>query len=192
MLPESKWNSPYTAIEDTRKEIQFQKFLNMSELWNAPFPVDISKEKSRDWNFIFVFQSETLKKAVALSSSANSYFNQLQNACWQYGKTLAEKDWPESNIDHPVDGFLALSTLKLGQLKNSEPFILERKTEKSCSFYWLSSPIDHEELCMLYHEVFRGYCYHLSRNLRMEVHATILPSSEEKVKAWKINLLWID
>lgn len=191
MLPESGWNTPYITIEDSRKVSQLQKFVPLSELWDSPFPKTDDKHQL-NWEEIFEFQHRTLMKSVSEASSSVSHYNQLQNSSWQYGKSLAEKDWPTANIFHPHDAFLALSTLRVGTLKNSESFILERKTANACTFYWMSSPIEHTELCMLYHEIFRGYFYHLSRNLRMEVHSSILPSSDEKVKAWKINLLWID
>lgn len=190
MLPESSWNNPFVAIEENRQENQYQKFIFLSDLWNAPFPKN--SRDSKNWEKIFDFQNTSLKKAIAEAKSASSFYNQLQSSCWQYGKSLAEKDWPTANIDHPHDAFLALITLRVGFLKNSDCFLLERKTDNACTFYWLSSPFDHLELCMLYHEVFRGYFYHLSRNLRVEIHSSILPSSEQKVKAWKFNLLWID
>jgi hypothetical protein len=193
MLPESHWNAPYTVIEKTRKDQQLQNFIPLSQLWNASaFEASEAKDAALIWNQLFEFQNETLKKAIEDSNSPATYFNQLESACWQYGKSLAEKDWPKANIEHPHDAYLALATLKIGFLKNSEPFILERKTPSHCSFYWLGSPIENQELCMLYHEAFRGYCYHLSRHLRLEIHAAILPSPGEKIKAWKLNLLWID
>lgn len=188
MLPESKWNAPYTAVEETRREHQFQKFLRMSELWDATAPGSVENTKS--WEKLFQFQHESLSQSIE-NNHSSSYFNQLESTCWQYGKALAEKDWPVSNIRSPYDGFLALKTLRIGNLKNSEPFLLERKTELNCSFYWMSSPTEYHELCKLYHEVFRGYIYHLSRNLRVEITPSILPSSHEKMKSWKINLLWI-
>jgi hypothetical protein len=188
MLPESKWNAPYIAVEENRKEQHFQKFFRMSELWNAIPSNEI--EKSRSWDQLYRFQQESLSAAVK-NANSSSYFNQLESNCWQFGKSLSEKDWPISNIKNPHDGFLALKTLRTGSLKNSDPFILERKTDSSCSFYWMSSPSEHHELCMLYHEVFRGYLYHLSRNIRVEITPSILPSSEEKIKSWKISLLWI-
>jgi len=189
MLPESKWNTPYVAIEETRKEFQFLKFVHLSQLWNSPPTEEL--ESSKNWESLYQFQSKTLSQAIASENSA-SFFNQLESSCWQYGKSMAEKDWPTANIRHPHDGYLALKTLRIGSLKNAEPFILERKTENSCTFYWMSSPSEHHELCMLYHEIFRGYFYHLSRNLRVEITPSILPSSEEKIKAWKITLLWIE
>ena len=192
MLPESCWNTPFVTIEENRKEIQFKKFTLLSDLWSSPFLHEFKDNIQDNWDLIFRFQNDSLKKATTETTSATSFFNQLQNSCWQYGKSLAEKDWPTANIDHPYDAFLALATLQVGFLKNSECFLLERKTKNACTFYWLSSPIEHTALCMLYHEVFRGYFYHLSRNLRVEIHSSILPSSADKMKAWKINLLWID
>jgi len=192
MLPESSWNSPFVAIEENRKEAQYQKFIFLSDLWGSSVSPEDQSQLVGNWSQIFQFQNETLTKAIAKASSANTFYNQLQNSCWQYGKSLAEKDWPVATMNHPHDAFLALTTLRIGNLKHSECFLLERKTKDACTFYWLSSPIDYPELCMLYHEVFRGYFYHLSRNLRTEIHSSILPSSVEKVKAWKINLLWID
>lgn len=189
MQPESKWNSPYVAIEETRKENQFKKFVHLSGLWNASTPAEI--ETLQNWDSLYSFQSETLINAISKEKSS-SFFNQLESSCWQYGKSLAEKDWPVANIRHPHDGYLALKTLRIGSLKNAEPFILERKTQNACTFYWMSSPSEHHELCMLYHEIFRGYFYHLSRNLRVEITPSILPSSEEKLKTWKISLLWIE
>ena len=191
MLPESSWNSPFVAIEENRKEKQSQKFIFLSDLWSSPVPVEQQIDFSNDWNHIFQFQNQSLHLEIAKAASAGTFYNQIQNSCWQYGKVLSEKDWPVSTINHPHDAFLALATLRIGNLKHSDCFILERKTKDACTFYWLSSPFDYPELCMLYHEVFRGYFYHLSRNLRVEIHSSILPSSIEKVKAWKINLLWI-
>lgn len=192
MLPDSNWNTPFVAIEEKRKESQYKKFTQLSELWGSPFNHQIAESAQENWNTIYEYQNETLRDAISKANGSASFYNQLQNTCWQYGKTLAEKDWPVSNIHHPYDAFLALASLNIGFLKNSEPFLLERKTKNSCTFYWLGSPINHTELCMLYHELFRGYFYHLSRNIRVEIHSTILPSSKEKMKAWKINLLWID
>jgi len=192
MLPESSWNAPYVAIDENRKEAQFQKFIYLSDLWGTPIPAEQKNEWLDRWPSIFEFQHRTLTEAISKAASAGTFYNQLQNVCWQYGKALAEKDWPTSTIEHPHDAFLALTTLKVGNLKHSDCFILERKTKDTCTFYWLSSPIESPQLCMLYHELFRGYFYHLSRKLRTEIHSSILPSSSEKVKAWKINLLWID
>jgi hypothetical protein len=192
MLPESSWNSPFITIEESRKELQYKKFLLLSDLWDAPFNQELTSSPAEAWNEIFNHQNASLKKAMDEASSVSSFYNQLQNTCWQYGRSLAEKDWPTALIQHPHEAFLAISTLKVGILKNSECYLLERKTQNACNFYWLSSPIDFTELCMLYHEVFRGYFYHLSRNLRVEIHSSILPNSDEKVKSWKFNLLWID
>jgi hypothetical protein len=192
MLPDSNWNIPFVAIEEKRKEDHYKKFTLLSDLWSAPFNLALGEVASDNWSLIFKFQNDSLKKAISETSASSSFYNQLQNTCWQYGKSLSEKDWPSINIPHPHDAFLALATLSIGFLKNSDSFLLERKTKNSCTFYWLSSPIEYTELCMLYHEVFRGYLYHLSRNIRVEIHSSILPNSKEKVKAWKINLLWID
>lgn len=192
MLPESHWNSPYPLIEETRKENQLRNFISLSRLWNAPIEEKSILTGSVGWAELFNHQQRTLLETLSISDSPASQFNQLQSASWQYGKSLAEKEWPQANIDHPHDAFLAISSLKTGNLQHSDPFILERKTANSCSFYWLASPIDHSELCSLYLEVFRGFCYHLSRNLRMEIHATILPGGDDQIRSWKINLLWID
>lgn len=192
MQPQSSWNTPFVAIEETRKESQYKKFSLLSDLWNAPYSQNYSSTAEENWTQIFTHQNQTLTKAMGEATSVTSFYNQLQNAAWQYGKSLSEKDWPNAMISHPYDAYLAIAALKIGFLKNSECFLLERKTKTACTFYWLSSPIEHTDLCMLYHEIFRGYCYHLSRNLRVEVHSSILPSSIEKMKAWKINLLWVD
>lgn len=192
MLPDSNWNTPFITIEENRKDSQYKKLTQLSELWGAQFSEDFEKTNNETWKQIFDFQNTTLSKQISEANSTISFFNQLQNSCWQYGRAIAEKDWPTSNIAHPHDAFLALSSLKIGHLNYSECFLLERKTAKACTFYWLSSPIEHTQLCLLYHEIFRGYFYHLSRNLRVEIHSSILPSSEEKVKVWKLNLLWID
>ena len=192
MLPESSWNTPFVPVEESRRELQYLKFTHLSDLWNSNFTKELKTTAEENWNQIFDFQNQSLSKIIAEATSVTSFYNQIQNSCWQYGKSLAEKDWPKSNIQHPHDAFLALATLQVGYLKNSECFLLERKTKNACTFYWLSSPIIYTQLCMLYHEIFRGYFYHLSRNLRVEIHSSILPSSEEKVKAWKFNLLWVD
>lgn len=192
MLPDTSWNTPFITIEEKRKETQYRKFTLLSDLWGAPCTLELDGSTQENWSQIFKFQNTSLKKAISEATSANSFYNQLQNSCWQYGRSLSEKDWPTVTVQHPHDAFLALASLNIGFLKNSDPFLLERKTNNSCTFYWLSSPIDYTELCMLYHEVFRGYFYHLSRNLRVEIHSSILPNSKEKVKAWKINLLWVD
>jgi hypothetical protein len=191
MLPETHWNSPYQLIEETRKEQQLRNFIPLSELWNSPVDATAIITAEASWNRLFDLQDQSLIKAIENSSASATYFNQLQSACWQYGKSLAEKEWSEANVHHPYDGFLAISSLKIGQLKHTDPFILERKTANQCSFYWLGAPVDHPQLSTLYHEVLRGFCYHLSRHLRLEIHAGILPGGDEKIKTWKISLLWI-
>ncbi len=192
MLPESNWNTPFVAIEENRRDLQFKKIIPLSELWNSSINVAQTNTSDKIWDEIFTQQDLSLKKAISESVSSTSFYNQLQNSCWQYGKSMAEKDWPTSNIDHPFDAFMAIISLKVGVLKNSDCFLLERKTKNACTFYWLSSPNESPELCMLYHELFRGYFYHLSKKLRIEIHSSILPSSNEKLKAWKFILLWID
>ena len=192
MLPESNWNSPFIPIEAHRNESQYDKFTTLSELWNSPFPSQKKSLEDDNWDELFAFQNQSLKGTLSQTASSNVFFNQIQNACWQFGKNLAEKDWPTSTIDHPHDAFLALATLRIGNLKHSDCFLLERKTKDSCTFYWLSSQTEFTELCMLYHEIFRGYFYQLSHQIRVEILGSILPNDLEKVKVWKINLLWID
>lgn len=190
MLPELNWIEKTSSLEEKRSLTFLNLMASFSELWDASTPQVQPVDPVENWKSIYLFQTESLNQFLSGRSDQTETFNRIQNSAWQFGKLLSEKDWPNPGISNPFEAYLALSSLKVGALKNSDCYVLERKTDTQCTFYWLSSPIESTRLCQIYHEFFRGYAYHLSRSIRLEIHSSILPSSEENLKTWKFTLLW--
>jgi hypothetical protein len=147
---------------------------------------------------IWLVQMAVIDNALKNTSDPAGLTNLLEQTSWQYGKTIAEKNWPffEAN-QKKLEEWNAISFFKAlhaSPLAGAHDFLIERQIPLECSFFWVKSPLARPSLklnpqvfvlCQLYHQFLRGFFYGLSRSLTVEV----TPTSLGNQKTWRINLL---
>lgn len=145
-------------------------------------------------DLIWIVQSSTLENMLVGSKEPVSLINVLEKASWQAGRAYAEERWPQFEAQRFTDYFDALAMNPIADRSDLKPaFILERESSSECSIYWKSSPQDRPSIlrspavlthCRLYHEWIRGFIYSLSREVKVEILATLLGGQN----TWKIIL----